>query len=132
MVTDENIAFFGVQFLILAHCGIKFSTFLFLHHVFTFLQEFYKSIWIRYRLPDIITILSFVANGIFKRATSKVIIDLHVSAGGKRKREGFQRLGNPDYSSQKVTGKFEKNSVNKKTSIQGSIFWNYWIVILAP
>ena len=78
------INLFGYPCYILTHCGIYFSTFLFIREVLTFLLRFYRTISIKYNLQSNISILSSIAHGFFNIVTSEMVTDLNNT--GKHKR----------------------------------------------
>ena len=69
------INYFGYPCYILTHCGIYFSTFLFIREVLTFLLQLFRTISIKYNLQSNISILISMAHGFFNIVTSELVTD---------------------------------------------------------
>ena len=83
--SDAFFALFGYPCYILIHCGIYFSTFLFIQATLTLIVKLYKTISIKYNLKNNITLFSSIAHGFFNILTAQMVKDLHDTQNKKPK-----------------------------------------------
>ena len=76
------INYFRYPCYILTHCGIYFSTFLFIREVLTFLLHFYRTISKKFNLQSSISILSSIAHGSSNIVTSEMVTDSNNTGKG--------------------------------------------------
>ena len=81
---DEFIKVFGYPAYILTQCGILFSTFLFLHTIFSFLLSCFKTFKVKKLLHNNITIIAALAHGFFGIVSSSLINNPNTQSSPKR------------------------------------------------
>ena len=92
-----------LDFFVISQLNVDF-TFqfsLFLQYLPTFLLNFFKSVSVRYRLHENVTLKSSTAQRVFIYATPKMVTYLHENELGKCQKKSFQRLDDPTELSSK-------------------------------
>ena len=84
------IALFGNSCYFLTHCGIYFSTFLFVQATLTLIVKLFKTISIKYNLENNITLFSSIAHGFFNILIAQMVNDFHDSQNKKPKNPFFK------------------------------------------